>query len=309
MGNIRAICISEKKGTVKRPVERARVTADYGIEQDAHAGKWHRQISLLSWDKVADFNARGGNVTDGDFGENLLIEGIDCKALPVGTVLRAGEVVLEITQIGKECHQHCQIYHRVGDCIMPREGVFAKVLQGGELEAGMAIEVISYGKTGYHAAVITASDSGARGEREDVSGPLLARCLEERGYTVVEQLLLPDDREGLEKAMKRLADSRQVDLILTTGGTGFSLRDQMPEATMAVADRNAPGIAEAIRYYSLQLTKRAMLSRAVSVLRGQTLIINLPGSPKAVKECMDWIGDQLDHGLGILCGRENNCAR
>ncbi|MDY5742076.1 MAG: molybdopterin-binding protein, partial [Lachnospiraceae bacterium] len=279
MGKIRAICISEKKGTVKRPVASADLRVDYGIEQDAHAGNWHRQVSLLSWDKVEAFNARGGNVTDGDFGENLLIEGIDCKKLPVGTRLQAGEVILEITQIGKECHRHCQIYHRVGDCIMPREGVFAKVLQNGELQPGMDIEIISYGKSGYHAAVITASDSGARGEREDISGPLLAKLLTERGFTVVEQLLLPDDRAGLEKEMKRLADSRQVDLILTTGGTGFSLRDQMPEATMAVADRNAPGIAEAIRHYSLQLTGRAMLSRAASVLRGQTLIINLPGSP------------------------------
>jgi MOSC domain-containing protein YiiM len=135
-GTVRAVCTSPEKGTEKRPIEVGHFIEDYGIEDDAHAGKWHRQVSLLSYDRVVEFNARGANVEDGDFGENLLVEGIDFKSLPIGTKFYVGNVVLIMTQIGKECHSHCAIHKRVGDCIMPREGVFAKVLQGGTVCAG-----------------------------------------------------------------------------------------------------------------------------------------------------------------------------
>ncbi len=133
--------------------------------------------------------------------------------------------------------------------------------------------------------------------------------LDKAGYEVVELLLLPDEPEQLKSQLIRLADGRQVDLILTSGGTGFSLRDRTPEATMEVADRNAPGIAEAIRYKSMEITDRAMLSRGVSVIRGRTLIVNLPGSPKAVKESLEFIMEPLGHGLGILRGSASECAR
>ena len=133
--------------------------------------------------------------------------------------------------------------------------------------------------------------------------------LEAAGYEVVELLLLPDEPGQLKTQLIRLADSRQVDLVLTSGGTGFSLRDQTPEATMAVAERNAPGIAEFIRMKSMEVTDRAMLSRGVSVIRGTTLIVNLPGSPKAVKESLGFIMGSLDHGLKILRGSASECAR
>ena len=161
----------------------------------------------------------------------------------------------------------------------------------------------------YQAAVVTLSDKGFSGEREDKSGPVLTEMLQHAGYEVVETIILPDEQKKIETELIRLSDGRQVDLILTTGGTGFSERDCTPEATMAVATKNAPGIAEAIRAYSMQYTKRAMLSRGASVIRNQTLIINLPGSPKAVKESMECILDQLSHGLGILTGREGECGR
>ena len=309
MGRVRAICISPKKGTVKRPIQEGTLVKDFGLLEDAHGGNWHRQVSLLAYSKVEAFNEQGGNVVDGDFGENLLIEDIDLRGLPVGTHLKIGDAILEITQIGKECHQHCQIYHRVGDCIMPREGIFAKVLEGGKIYPDQEVEIISLGKSRYHAAVITASDKGSRGERVDTSGPIIQKFLEDMGIEVVEMCLLADDQKGLENAMKRLVDSRQVDLIITTGGTGLSPRDQMPEATLAIADRLVPGIAESIRYYSLQITKRAMLSRGVSVIRKNTLIVNLPGSPKAVSECLEWIGEQLEHGLDILTQNASECAR
>jgi MOSC domain-containing protein YiiM len=136
VGKVLAVCLSEAKGTAKRNVEKAEFVPDHGIQGDAHAGKWHRQVSLLSHEKIEAFRASGARVDDGAFGENLVVEGIDFSSLPVGTVFLCGDVVLEMTQIGKECHQHCAIFQTMGDCIMPREGVFARVIQGGTISAG-----------------------------------------------------------------------------------------------------------------------------------------------------------------------------
>lgn len=310
MGKVMAICISEKKGTQKRNVHEALFIEDFGLENDAHAGKWHRQVSLLSYEKIQDFKKKGAPVEDGAFGENLIVSGIDFKNLPVGTRFQSGDVVLEMTQIGKECHSHCAIYKKMGECIMPREGVFAKVIREGIIRPGDVMEAVPpAADRPFQAAVITLSDKGSRGERKDESGPAAAEMLTEAGYEVVEQILLPDEPEQLKRQLIRLADGRQVDLILTSGGTGFSLRDQTPEATMAVADRNAPGIAEAIRSRSMEVTDRAMLGRGVSVIRGKTLIINLPGSPKAVRESLGFVLGALGHGLGILRGSAGECGR
>ncbi len=240
-GIIKAVCISEKKGTEKHPVNEIVLKENFGIEGDAHAGKWHRQVSLLSAEKVDEFNARGGDAAIGAFGENILVSGIDFKKLLVGSIMRSGEVVMKLTQIGKECHRHCTIFARVGDCIMPREGVFATVEHGGVLRSGMELEVtLPAADAPLRAAVMTLSDKGAAGERVDTSGPRAAELLAEAGYEIVEQVLLPDAQKKIERELMRLADSRQVDLIITTGGTGLSLRDVTPEATMAVATRNAP---------------------------------------------------------------------
>ena len=141
MGKVLAICISAEKGTVKHNIEKAEFVPGHGIKGDAHAGSWHRQVSLLSADKIIDFKEKGAEVEDGAFGENLVVEGIDFSSLPVGTVLECADVLLEITQIGKECHGHCAIYKKMGDCIMPREGIFAKVLQGGLIRAGDVMKI------------------------------------------------------------------------------------------------------------------------------------------------------------------------
>lgn len=308
MGIVKAICISKKKGTQKHRVEEAVFVEDYGIENDAHAGKWHRQVSLLSYDKIEDFKKRGADVIDGAFGENLVVEGFDFRNLPVGTIFQCGDVILEMTQIGKQCHSHCEIYKIMGECIMPKEGVFTKVIQGGIIRTGDEMTIIGE-RSRFKTAVLTLSDKGAAGEREDKSGPLIREIIEKENYLVIDQRVLPDEQKTIEETLIHLCDRLKVDLILTTGGTGFSLRDRTPEATMAVADRMAPGIAEAIRAYSMQITNRAMLSRGVSALRGQTLIINLPGSPKAVKESLDCILPALPHGLEILKGSASECAR
>lgn len=157
--------------------------------------------------------------------------------------------------------------------------------------------------------VITSSDSSWRGEREDLSGPVIREILEANGYDVTAMIILPDDREMLSRKMAEIADNNQAELILTTGGTGFSPRDCTPEATMDITQRQVPGIPEAMRAYSMQFTKRAMLSRATAGIRKGTLIINLPGSPKAVRECLEYIVDSLEHGIEILTGEAANCAR
>ncbi|MEG2145732.1 MAG: MOSC domain-containing protein [Lachnospiraceae bacterium] len=142
MGRVIAVCTSPAKGTQKKNVQKALFIEDYGIQGDAHAGKWHRQVSLLSHDKIEAFRARGAEVLDGAFGENLVVEGIDFKILPIGTLFQCNEVILELTQIGKECHQGCEIFQKMGDCIMPREGVFTKVVKGGEIEVGDVLSIV-----------------------------------------------------------------------------------------------------------------------------------------------------------------------
>ena len=141
MGKIIAVNISEKKGTQKKNVHRAKLIEEFGIENDAHAGKWHRQVSLLSYEKIEEFKAKGAPIDDGAFGENLIVSGYDLKSLPVGTRFRCGEVLLEVTQIGKQCHSGCEIFKIMGDCIMPREGIFTRVLHGGIIKEGDEIHI------------------------------------------------------------------------------------------------------------------------------------------------------------------------
>ena len=292
MAVIRAICISDQKGTQKYRIPEGTFIEDHGIEGDAHAGKWHRQVSLLSAEKIEEFRKKGVQVEYGAFGENLVVEGCDLRSLPVGTRFAIGEVLLKMTQIGKECHDHCAIYNVTGDCIMPREGVFAKVLRGGIVREGDSLDVIPAAPDRpFTAAVITLSDRAFRKEREDRSGPVIRDILSENGYDVVEMILLPDGEALLKRNLIRLADQRQVNVIFTTGGTG---------------DRMAPGIAEAMRAESLKITKHAMLSRAAAGIRGTTLIINLPGSPKACRENLDVVLPALGHGLGLLRGTDDN---
>ena len=161
----------------------------------------------------------------------------------------------------------------------------------------------------YTVGIITLSDKGSKGLREDKSGPAIREILEADGrFDVLEQFLFSDDRENLERELMRLCDEERLNLILTTGGTGLSPRDNAPEATLAVADRQVPGIGEYMRARSFEITPKAMLSRGVSVMRGSSLIINLPGSPKAVRENLGFIMPALGHGLDIMLGRDGECG-
>ena len=309
MGKILAICTSPRRGTLKTPVPSAVLTPEWGIVGDAHGGSWHRQVSLLSAEKIEAFRQKLW-VDYGAFGENLVVEGFDLATLPVPSFFAIGDAVLEMTQIGKECHNDCVIKQQTGECIMAPGGRIARVLKGGEIHVGDEVAFCRRWKI--RRCALPSSPFPTRAAV--VSGrtraaPLIVEMLTAAGYQVEETMILPDEAKALKAQLIRLADGRQVNLILTTGGTGFAPRDITPEATYAVADRNAPGIAEAMRYHSLSITPRGMLSRAASVLRGKTLIVNLPGSPKAVKENLEYILPSLEHGVRIAAGLDGECAR
>ena len=302
MGKIRAVCISEKKGTVKRDIGRCLVIKGYGLANDAHAGS-ERQVSLLAAESIDDFRRRTEGRADipyGVFGENLVTDGISLKECTIGTRIRCGEALLEVMQIGKTCHTNCEIRNIAGDCIMPREGIFAKVLEGGYVSAGDDARIVT--EKPLSVCVLTASDRAYYGGYEDISGSRIRHICEERGISVTESVIVPDDEDTVYEQLVRLTDEVCPDMILTTGGTGFSMRDRVPEATHRAAGRMAPGIAEAIRAESLKITPHVMLSRGTSVIRGRTVIINLPGSPKAVEECLDVIFPTVFHGIKLLRG-------
>lgn len=300
MGRVIAVCISEKKGTVKESVGSCEVLVNFGLKNDAHAGTG-RQVSLLASEKVRAFAEKNAvEIAPGTFGENILTSGIDYNSYPLGTIFEIGEVRLVMIQKGKKCHSGCEIQKQTGKCIMPTEGVFAKVLRGGVISEEDEITVSE--ESLFTAAVLTASDRCKEGTREDISTNVMAEMLEKQGYLVVKKSLLSDDTGGLIDELTSICDNEKPDVIFTSGGTGLSPRDNMPEATLAVAHKNVPGIAEAIRAYSMTITDKAMLSRGVCVMRNKTLIINLPGSPKAVRECLEFLLPPLEHGIMIMRG-------
>jgi len=303
-GTVRFVCTSKKKGMVKRPVERIRLLADHGVEGDAHAGPGHRQVSLLLEQDIDDQRALGLELEPGAFGENLVVAGLDLARVGIGSVLTIGEAVVEITQIGKVCHDRCAIYYRTGDCIMPRLGVFGRVVAGGEVAEGTAVCAEALVERGQiQVAVVTCSDTCSRGEAEDTAGPAVAAlAVRELPAHVAVTRIVPDEQEALEGCLKELAD-RGIDLVLTCGGTGCAARDVTPEATLAVVDRQVPGLAERMRASSAAVTPHAWLSRAVAGIRRTTLIVNLPGSERAATENLTAILDTLPHAVRLLRGQ------
>ena len=305
-GGIVSVNVADTKGVRKQPVESITLVVEHGVEGDAHAGPWHRQVSLLANESIEKMKPSCPTVEPGAFGENITTEGITVYELPVGTRFYAGEALLEVTQIGKVCHDRCAIFHQAGDCVMPREGIFARVVEGGSVAPGNGIVLMK--NSLIVAAVLTVSDKGSRGEREDTSGDALEAALRELGASTVERAIVPDEADQIAAELRRWADETPVNLILTTGGTGMTSRDVTPEATLAVLDRQAPGFAEAMRAGSLAKTPHAMLSRAVSGVRGKTLVINMPGSPRACREQFAMIAAALPHGVEKLLDLGGDCA-
>jgi molybdenum cofactor synthesis domain-containing protein len=305
---ILSVNISEEKGTVKKPQPEIHIN-HLGIDGDAHAGSWHRQVSILGQESVEDFVKRESiEVEPGDFGENITIGGIDLRNVAILDRFRIGEVGLEVTQIGKECHgEGCTIYRQVGQCVMPKEGIFTRVLSEGTIMPGD--EVMYYPKT-LSFEIITLSDRAFRGEYEDRSGPKIREILEvflsgKRWHPKIESVILPDEPERLRSELAS-AQKEGVDIIFTTGGTGVGPRDNAPETVSDFCDRLIPGIMEHIRVKYGSTKPNALLSRSVAGVAGEMLIFTLPGGLKAVQEYMIEILPVLEHLVYMVHGLDNH---
>ena len=312
MGRIDAICTSPEKGVRKTAVSSARFVAGNGIEGDAHAGPWHRQVSLLATEKIEEARDRVPGLGSGDFAENLAISGIDSESLGLGSRLRLGpEVELRITQIGKVCHKPCRIQTLTGDCIMPRSGLFARVESGGSVSVGDEVELVQLvPREHFQVVVLTISDCCSEGQATDTAGPGVVQQIQEAMEAhVYAAEVLPDEAGRIADRLKHYSDGHSIDMILTVGGTGFSPRDVTPEATRGVVERFTPGLDEAMRAASAAKTPHAMLSRACSGIRGATLIVNLPGSERAARENLEALLPALPHGLAKLRGDQADCGR
>ncbi len=307
-GAVVAVCSSDRTGIPKTAVATAELRAAHGIVGDAHAGSG-RQVSLLDAAAVRAFAAANPSLDlpPGSFGENLLIDGIDWATLAVGTRLQIGSARLEITQRGKECHgDGCAIRQAAGDCIMPVQGLFARVLTDGSVHAGDPVWVPVHN---FVLGLLTVSDRGSRGETTDASGDLLAELLTPLGE-VAARALLPDEPERISALLREWCDAPSAPaLIVTTGGTGLSPRDTTPEATRAVLEREAPGLMEYARAQGGRDNPAAYLSRGVAGTRGRTLILNLPGSVRAVRESLAALMPLLPHALQTLQGSVHDCGR
>ncbi|HPD14032.1 MAG TPA: molybdopterin-binding protein [Planctomycetota bacterium] len=310
---IEAICVSESKGVPKRAIERALFVAGHGIQGDAHAGAWHRQVSLLAAEEADAWRRQLPDLQPGAFAENVLIAGLDTDRLGLGSRLRLGaEAELEVTQLGKECHGHrCTVFERMGDCLMPRRGLFARVTRGGAAQVGDPVEILqTVPRDVIQAVVLTVSDRCSRGEATDTAGPAVAKLLCARlGCHVYRLEIIPDDRPRIEERLRHYSDGHSIDLVVAVGGTGFAPRDVTPEATRAVVDRPTPGLDEAMRAASLAKTPHAALSRGFSGIRKKTLLVNLPGSERAAVENLEAILAALPHGLAKLRGDPSDCGR
>jgi len=303
-----SVNISEKKGTTKHAVESIQLNS-LGVKGDAHAGAWHRQVSMLGVESIEKFTkASGLPVKYGDFAENITTQGLELYKTKPGDRFVGSGVELEVTQIGKSCHgDGCAIYRQVGNCVMPKEGIFVRVLKGGSLKAGD--ELGFYPKV-YRVKVITLSDRASRGEYEDLSGPEVAKLIGEFFDSIAWQYeldseIIPDDAELLEN---RLIEARntQYDLLLTTGGTGIGPRDFTPDVVKRLLDKEIPGIMEHIRLKYGAEKPNALLSRGVAGLMGATFVYTLPGSVKAVREYMTEIAKVQKHLFLMLMGIDSH---
>jgi len=301
---VKSVNISEKKGTIKLPVDRIKLDF-HGVQGDAHAGSWHRQVSLLGTESIDKFSEEAGRkITFGEFAENITTEGALLYEMRPFDRLVGEHVELEVTQIGKKCHgDNCSIFREVGNCVMPKEGIFARVLKGGHVQKG---DVLTYHPRVFRALIITLSDRASKGEYEDKSGPLLAKLLtdfftDENRKLEVEAIVIPDEGPVLQY---RLQEAREtgVDMVFTTGGTGIGPRDITPDVVSELLDKELPGIMEMIRLKYGAEKPNALLSRGVAGMMGKTLVFTLPGSPKAVHEYCTEIFRILNHAFLMLAG-------
>ena len=305
---IDAVNISEAKGTVKKPVP-AILLNRLGIEGDAHAGKWHRQVSLLGKESIDQYNLiANSQISFGEFAENITTEGFPLYQMKILDRLVCNDTILEVTQIGKKCHgAKCHIFVQTGDCVMPKEGIFCRVIAGGVLKPG---DMLEYYPKIIKVTVITLSDRASEGIYEDQSGPLLGQLIEqffaENGRkNVVEKHMIADDKNVLRQLIQSITGSG-CDILFTTGGTGIGERDITPDVVKPMLDKEISGIMELIRVkYGMQFPN-ALVSRGVAGVIGETLVYTLPGNPKAVKEYLNEIAPTIEHSLRMLHGIDSH---
>jgi molybdenum cofactor synthesis domain-containing protein len=299
-----SVNISEKKGTIKVPVASIELH-ERGVESDAHAGTWHRQVSMLGTESIGKFEKQAGRkINYGEFAENITTQGFELfKAAPLDRFV-SDDLILEVTQIGKSCHgDSCAIFREVGNCVMPKEGIFCRVLKSGTLKAG---DILHYEPRIFKTLIITLSDRASKGEYEDKSGPRAAGLLEtfftfNHWKYSIENHIIPDDRADLEKLLKS-ALKKGYDFIFTTGGTGIGPRDITVDTVKPILDKEIPGIMDMIRIKYGTDKPNALVSRAIAGVTGSTLIFTLPGSVKAVNEYLSEITRSLKHLVMMLHG-------
>ncbi|MDZ7741588.1 MAG: molybdenum cofactor synthesis domain-containing protein [Bacteroidota bacterium] len=301
---IRSVNISEKKGTIKKPVQGIRLTRN-GVEGDAHSGSWHRQVSMLGKESIEKFEQQAGRkIQHGEFAENVTTDGILLYETNPFDRFYNDDVELEVTQIGKKCHgDNCAIFREVGNCVMPKEGIFARVLKSGALKAG---DELFYKPKIFEVKIITLSDRASKGEYDDRSGPRIRELVQEYFESIkwkveIENVVIPDSRDQLSSILVNEKESC-TDVVITTGGTGIGSRDFTPEVVRGFLHKEIPGIMDMIRMkYGLE-KPNALLSRSVAGVMGKSLVYALPGSVKAVNEYMTEINKSLQHVIFMLHG-------
>ncbi len=299
-----SVNISREKGTRKHPVDIIELT-EIGIPEDAHRGKWHRQVSMLSIDSIENFTRQYHRAIHyGEFAENITVSGMELNQTQVFDTFRNENLELEITQIGKKCHgKNCMIFTEIGDCVMPKDGIFLRVKRGGKLKVG---DQLQYIRKVFKVKVITVSDRASAGIYEDRSGPLMTRLCEEfftrnSRLCSVHREIIPDDPTQIKSQVSK-ASREHFDLIFTTGGTGIGPRDVTPDVIRSLLDKEIPGVMEGIRIKYGMEKPNAFLSRSVAGVIGGALIYALPGSEKAVTEYAEEIFKTVNHSLLMLHG-------
>lgn len=299
-----SVNISDRKGIIKHPVETIELNGQ-GVAEDAHRGNWNRQVSLLGTESIQKFEAEAGRkVNFGEFAENITTYGLELwKTRPLDR-FRCGEIELEVTQIGKECHgTSCAIYREVGNCVMPKEGIFARVVHPGILKAG---DVLEYHPRTLKIRIITLSDRAYQQLYEDLSGPKIRQFAEEFMLTLgqpceIENVLIPDDPQRLHDLLQQSKDEL-IDVVITTGGTGIGPRDFTPDVVQPLLDKEIPGIMDAVRMKFGASKPAALISRSTAGVMGKTLIFTFPGNVRAAGEYFGEIKLTLMHLIYMLHG-------
>lgn len=301
---IRSVNISEKKGTVKKPVTTIQLN-ETGITGDAHAGKWNRQVSLLGSESIEKFERENNRkINPGEFAENITTSGIKLYETHSLDRFVCEDLVLEVTQIGKKCHgTSCSIFKETGNCVMPKEGIFCRVVKPGKLTTSDTLQYIPHI---FKTLILTISDRASAGLYEDLSGKAVLTIMDEffKQRNLISQIdnqIISDDPEKIKISVSDAVEN-SYDLIITTGGTGIGLRDFTPDVIKLLIEKEIPGIMEYIRLKYGTDNPRALLSRSIAGIRQKTIIYALPGSKNAVKEYLSEITKSLMHTIYMLHG-------